>query len=647
MTASSGPLPARRGAAGIAARPAGFTSRGAARVTCLVAACLLWLVAPAAAAVELTPFLAGLSSPLYLTHGRDGSGRLYVVEQPGVVKVLPPGGGSASVFLDITDRVLAGGERGLLGLAFHPQYAANGRLFVNYTRQPDGATVVAEYRRAPDPALASRTETVLLTIEQPFANHNGGMIEFGPDGFLYIGTGDGGSGNDPGDRAQDTESLLGKILRIDVNAAPPYGIPADNPFVAPAPGRDEIYALGLRNPYRFSFDRATGQLLVGDVGQNAREEIDVVDRGANLGWRVLEGSRCTGLGPASCASPGFTPPVAEYGHDGGRCSVTGGYVYRGRLGALPAGTYVFGDFCTGEIFTLAGSTQTRLMETGLNIASFGEDESGELYVVDLGGTVHRLAAVGQAQAQVLAAVLPSSRSVAVGQPATAFATMINAGPVAATGCAVELASPIAAGFAFQTTDPATNLVTGSPNTPVSIPPQGSQSFVFAITPTAPLEPTVVALRFQCANAAAAAVIPGVDTLRLSAAPGPTPDLVALVALRPGENAVSLPGAGGSDVFGVAAVNVGTAGTVAVQPETDTPLPVGLAICQTDAQARCLAAPAGSVTVDVGAGQTPSFAVFATGAGTIPFDPAASRVFVRFRDASGAIRGETSAAIRTF
>jgi glucose/arabinose dehydrogenase len=351
---------------------------------------------PAAGAVQLQPVLAGLDSPLYVAQPRDGSGRLFVVEQPGRIKLLAPGSAVPTGFLDITDRVLSGGERGLLGLAFHPRFPSNGRFFVNYTRRPDGATVIAEFRVArgnrnvADPA----SELMLLLVAQPFPNHNGGMVEFGPDGFLYIGLGDGGAANDPGSRAQNLDELLGKMLRIDVDrpARPgvPYSSPPSNPFAGAGRGRPEIFALGLRNPWRFSFDRATGELWAGDVGQNAIEEIDVVTVGGNYGWRVFEGTRCTGLGPASCTTPGFVPPVAEYRHTGGRCSITGGYVYRGRAGSLPVGSYVFGDFCSGEIFLLENGTQRVLIDTRLRIASFGEDEAGEIYVVGLDGTVHRL-----------------------------------------------------------------------------------------------------------------------------------------------------------------------------------------------------------------------------------------------------------------
>lgn len=349
---------------------------------------------PGVPPVTLEPVLSNLSSPVLVTNARDGSNRLFVIEQPGRIQVLQPGASMPSVFLDITARVFAGGERGLLGLAFHPHFQANRRLFVNYTRRPDGATVIAEYRvSATNPNVVDSNETVHLVIPQPFENHNGGMIAFGADGFLYIGMGDGGSANDPQNRSQNVDELLGKMLRINVdqaNGSTPYSSPSDNPFFGATAGRDEIFALGLRNPFRFSFDRATGQLYAGDVGQGVREEIDIITRGGNYGWRVFEGTRCTNLGPAQCIAANFQAPVAEYDHTGGRCSVTGGYVYRGTRGTLPTGAYIYADFCTGEMFLLQGTTQSFLQDTNLNISSFGEDETGELYVVNLNGTVHRL-----------------------------------------------------------------------------------------------------------------------------------------------------------------------------------------------------------------------------------------------------------------
>jgi glucose/arabinose dehydrogenase len=363
--------------------------------------CFLFLVvsfSSEAGAVQLQSILAGLSSPVYVTNARDGTNRLFIVEQPGRIQVLQPGSATTTVFLDIRSKVLFGGEQGLLGLAFHPQYALNGRFFVNYTGQPDGATVIAEYRASDSNLdLADSGETLLLVILQPFSNHNGGMIEFGPDGFLYIATGDGGSGNDPDNRAQNINDLLGKMLRIDVDhpdGLSPYSSPVDNPFFGPTFGRDEIFAVGLRNPFRFSFDRESGQLLAGDVGQAAREEIDIITRGGNYGWRVFEGTLCTGLGPSPCTMGGFTAPIAEYAHTGGRCSVIGGYVYRGTRSAVATGAYVYGDFCSGEIFQqfppAAGGAQSVLLSTAFNISSFGEDEAGEILVVGLGGTIHQI-----------------------------------------------------------------------------------------------------------------------------------------------------------------------------------------------------------------------------------------------------------------
>ncbi|MEJ7667751.1 MAG: PQQ-dependent sugar dehydrogenase [Casimicrobiaceae bacterium] len=346
-------------------------------------------------AVRLDTVVTGLTSPVYVTHARDGSNRLFIVEQPGRIKVLPSGSSTPNSFLDIGAKVKFGGEQGLLGLAFHPAFAANSRFFVNYTRQPDGATVVAEYRASADPVATASSETILLTIAQPFSNHNGGMIEFGPDGYLYIGMGDGGSANDPGRRAQNVNDLLGKVLRIDVDRPAngvPYSSPPDNPFFGAVDGRDEIFALGLRNPFRFSFDRQTGQLYAGDVGQGLLEEVDIVTAGGNYGWRVYEGLSCTNLDPQLCVPGNYAAPIFQYDHSGGRCSITGGYIYRGRSGALPSGTYVFGDFCSGEIFSLDRGVQSPLLVTDLNISSFGEDEAGEIYVVGIGGTVRKLVA---------------------------------------------------------------------------------------------------------------------------------------------------------------------------------------------------------------------------------------------------------------
>jgi glucose/arabinose dehydrogenase len=354
-------------------------------------------VASPEAAITLVPVLTGLTAPTFVTNARDGSNRLFVVEQGGNIKVLQPGNTTPTVFLDITSTVLAQGLQGLLGLAFHPQFESNRRFFVSYTRKPDGATVIAEYHASlGDSNIADATETVLLVIPLPFAIHNGHMVEFGPDGFLYVGMGDGDSENDPADHAQDITNLLGKILRIDVdhpNGAQLYSSPSSNPFFGSTAGADEIYAYGFRNPWRFSFDRSTGDLYVGDVGERAVEEIDIITLGGNYGWRIWEGTHCTGNDPGLCNPAGFIFPIAEYDHTAGRCAVIGGYVYRGAQSSLPVGSYVYADYCTGEIFVLRNGTSSLALDTAFNISSFGEDESGEVYVVGLGGTVHRITAV--------------------------------------------------------------------------------------------------------------------------------------------------------------------------------------------------------------------------------------------------------------
>jgi glucose/arabinose dehydrogenase len=348
------------------------------------------------AGFRLQEVAGSFRQPVLVTHADDGSARLFIVEQGGLIKVREQG--TWSTYLDLTGRVTDGGERGLLGLAFHPGYEVNGRLFVHYSGA-GGDTVVSEFRGG-GVVGDVRSERILLQVEQPYPNHNGGMLAFGPDGMLYLGLGDGGSANDPQNRAQNLDSLLGKILRIDVDASTilaPYGIPGDNPFADRGQGR-EIWAYGLRNPWRFSFDRQTGDLWIGDVGQGQYEEIDRQPAdsqgGENYGWSRFEGRH---VHDADREAPGAVAPVAEYDHDGGHCSISGGYVYRGS--AMPGlqGTYIVGDYCTGVVWTLdadgsAGYALTQVMDTPHRISSFGEDEDGELYLVDHGGKVFKLVA---------------------------------------------------------------------------------------------------------------------------------------------------------------------------------------------------------------------------------------------------------------
>ena len=351
-----------------------------------------------ALALEMVPVADDLDEPVFVTSAPGDPGRLYVVEQTGRIRVLDAKGVMADTpFLDLSDRVTYGGERGLLGLAFHPDYADNGRLYVNYTRDPDGATVVSEFS-AVDGTTDRASERALLIIDQPYANHNGGMIAFDTDGMLLIGTGDGGSGGDPLGAGQDPGVLLGKLLRIDVDGGEPYGIPADNGFVDRDDHRPEIHATGLRNPWRFSVDPVGGHVYIGDVGQSAWEEISLLPGGAgglNFGWNVVEGPACF-LG--ECDTSAYTPPVLSYGHEEG-CSIVGGYTYRGTAQPSLAGVYLFGDYCSGTIWAaeaeamLAGQARAvAVFSFDGRLVSFGVDEAGELYAVDQGGRIYRIVA---------------------------------------------------------------------------------------------------------------------------------------------------------------------------------------------------------------------------------------------------------------
>lgn len=341
--------------------------------------------------VRLELLSSELDDPVGLVHAGDGSGRLFVVERPGRVRIVEAGGTLGPVFLDIAERVgSAGPEQGLLGLAFHPNFKGNGFFYVNYT-DTGGNTKISRFVAPTGPgSVDPATERVILGLTQPAANHNGGQLAFGPDGYLYIGTGDGGGGGDPLGNGQNGQTLLGALLRLDADTALPYAVPADNPFVGNGAVRDEIWALGLRNPWRFSFDRVTGDLFVADVGQNAFEEVNFQPAsslgGENYGWAIMEGLHCFPSG-TTCQTEGLTLPVHEYDHSQG-CSVTGGYVYRGSEFPFMAGVYLFGDFCSGRIWGLfpgEGEARGTVLELGqfnILITSFGEDESGELYVLN-------------------------------------------------------------------------------------------------------------------------------------------------------------------------------------------------------------------------------------------------------------------------
>lgn len=335
-----------------------------------------------------------------MAYAEDGSDRLFVVLQRGVIVAFANEQDveDAEVFLDIEERVSdRGNEEGLLGLAFDPEFNANGYFYVYYSAADPRRSVLSRFSVRPDGVAAvAGSERVIMEIEQPHSNHNGGQIAFGPDGYLYVGLGDGGSRGDPQGNGQDLSTLLGSIIRIDLSVldeAGAYGVPSDNPFVGVEGARAEIWAYGIRNPWRFSFDRQSGEMWMADVGQNRFEEVNIVRRGLNYGWNVMEGSSC--FKPSrGCDAEGLEMPVAEYGRDGG-CSVTGGYVYRGdRLPSL-YGAYVYGDFCSGKIWALRHedgrvTEQLELVDSRLDISSFGEDRSGEIFVLSFDGGIYRL-----------------------------------------------------------------------------------------------------------------------------------------------------------------------------------------------------------------------------------------------------------------
>ncbi len=358
--------------------------------------------------IALEEVASSLAAPTSITTTPDGW--LLVNERDGRVIAVSADDGRTAVALDIRDRVRGGGEQGLLGLALHPDWPEAERAFVHYSDR-NGDTILSEVSAASTaspPSFDPASERILLQVDQPYANHNGGQLAFGPDGMLWIGLGDGGAGGDPEGNGQDPATLLGSILRLDVDARADgagYGIPGDNPFADGAGGAPEVYLFGLRNPWRFSFDSVTGDLWIADVGQNAHEEVNridpVADAGANLGWALMEASHCF---VGNCSVDGLVLPLTEYGRDLG-CSVTGGHVYRGE--AIPdlGGWYLFADYCSGLILGIPSSAEPPdvgevveprlLLESGAQVSSFGEDADGELYIVDLAsGTLYRIVAAG-------------------------------------------------------------------------------------------------------------------------------------------------------------------------------------------------------------------------------------------------------------
>jgi glucose/arabinose dehydrogenase len=347
--------------------------------------------------LDLQPVISGLAAPVYLT-APAGDARLFVVEQPGRIRIVKNGQLLAAPFLDISARVSYGGERGLLSMAFDPQYAANGFFYVYYTSAPTGDIVVERYGGTAGADVASATPTPVIAIPHPGAsNHNGGLVMFGPDGMLYLGTGDGGGAGDPSGNGQNVNVLLGKLLRLDVRTLP-YTVPPGNPFVGQAGKRGEIWAYGLRNPWRFAFDRGSANLYIADVGQSLYEEVNVApptSAGLDYGWNVMEGQHCYPSGDA-CNTAALVLPLIEYSHASGGCSITGGFVYRGAAIPEVRGQYFYSDYCAGFLASFGGTTTRELVTRSWSVpnvgsvVSFGEDAAGELYVLSANGTVYRI-----------------------------------------------------------------------------------------------------------------------------------------------------------------------------------------------------------------------------------------------------------------
>ncbi len=382
--------------------------------------------------IRLVQVASGISNPTDIQAAGDGSGRLFLVEQNGIIRILRNGALVTQPFLDIRSKTVADGERGLLGLAFPPDFSSKQRFYLNYT-DANGDTTIALYRVSSNPDVAdAATETVLFKVKQPYSNHNGGQLRFGPDGYLYIGMGDGGSAGDPQGNAQNLQSPLGKMLRVDVESTPGIAkIPANNPFLPLSSARrGDIWAYGLRNPWRFSFDRATGDLWIADVGQDTYEEIDFQPAqshgGENYGWNQTEGLHCY---KAGCNLQAYTAPIAEYDHSLG-CSVTGGFVYRGRSWPGMRGIYLYADYCSGRIWGIErqGSAWANrlLLASGITISTFGEDEAGELYLANAGsGTIQRIE--GSRAPRYSAASVVNAASFAAGISPGSLATVFAAG----------------------------------------------------------------------------------------------------------------------------------------------------------------------------------------------------------------------------
>lgn len=474
--------------------------------------------------IQTVQVTSGIPAPTDIQNAGDGSGRLFLAQQNGIVRILRDGALAPQPFLDITGKTRAGGERGLLGLAFPPGFAQARRFYVNYT-DLNGDTVIAQYQVSTNPDVAdAASEIVLLHIPQPFANHNGGQLRFGPDGYLYIGMGDGGSGGDPLNNGQSLGTLLGKLLRLDVESDPGrVRIPPGNPFVNTAGARAEIWAYGLRNPWRFSFDRATGDLWLADVGQNAFEEVNFRPAssrgGENYGWNRMEGAHCLAAG---CSTQDLALPVAEYTHAEG-CSVTGGFVYRGRVSPGLRGLFLYGDYCSGRIWGVERQgtqwVNRLLLSSGFSVSTFGEDEAGEIYVANAAnGTIHRI--TGSRAPRFAAASVVNPASYAPGMTAGSFAAVFAAGVLDDPGIVMADRIPLPASLRG-----------------VSVTVDGLPAPILALSNINGVEQVSFQVLFEIAGLAAAAVTVARDGAASAAAGVPVLELQPAVYTSDGVRAI--------------------------------------------------------------------------------------------------------------
>jgi aldose sugar dehydrogenase len=625
-------------------------------------------------ALQVTEVVDGLSQPTAMVF--IGPGDILVLQKSdGRVRRVINGMLQPGQVLDVA--VDSASERGLLGVAIHPNFPTTPFVYLYYTESSTGSDTSGSpaplgnrvYRYTWNGNTMVGPQLILALPVTPGPNHNGGTMTFGPDGKLYLVIGElnrnGQLQNFSGAAAPDD---TGVIFRINDDGS----APSDNPFFNQGGNLAKYFAYGIRNSFGLAFDSVTGKLWDTENGPANYDEINLVEPGFNSGWmRIMGPSSRDAQGTSDLVvfsgshyvDPKFSwfstvAPTAivftntanlgvDYQNDVFVGDINNGNLYRFRLNATRDGF----DFTNPSLGDRVADNNTELQEliwgtgfVGITDLKVGPD--GLLYVLSF--SLEKIFVISRLPPSLVAAVLPSNRSVQVGTTATAFATIINAGSVTATACGISLLTSLPATFTYQTTDPATNQVTGAPNTPVNIAAGAAQSYVFALTPSAPVAPTDVQLSFDCTNTDPASIIPGLDTLLFSASNTPVPDIVALAATTSNDGILNILGANGAGAFAVATVNVGASGSITASADTGgANIPVNLFVCQTNpGTGACLGSPASTVTATINTNATPTFGIFVQGSGNVPFDPALNRIFVRFKDSGGVTRGSTSVAVRT-